>query len=65
MTEKLCKKMQDKIDILRKESKKAGITKEIPRVMWLKEDLRIMKKICKEDECPQEKCETIAKRHSL
>lgn len=57
--------MQNKIDLLKKESIKAGITKEIPRVVWLKEDLKLMKVACKEDECPQPRCESMQKRHDL
>jgi hypothetical protein len=65
MTEKICKKMQNKIEILEKQSKKNGIEKEIPRVLWLKEDLKLMKVACKEDECPQPRCKTMLKRHDL
>jgi len=65
MTDKICTKIQNKIDLLKKESIKAGITKEIPRVLWLKEDLKLMKVACKEDECPQPRCETMLKRHDL
>lgn len=62
-TEKICDKIQEKIDALDKQSKKAGIQKDIPRVLWLKEDLKIMKKSCKEDNCPQSICERMEKRH--
>ncbi len=63
MTEKLCEKMKDKMNILIKESRKAGIEKEIPRVLWIKEDLKLMKQNCKEEECPQKICVDLAKRH--
>jgi hypothetical protein len=55
--------MKNKINTLTKQSRKAGIEKEIPRVLWIKEDLKIMKKNCKEDECPQKICVDLAKRH--
>jgi len=60
---KICEKIQGKIDKLEKESKKNGIQSDIPRVLWLKEDLKIMKKSCKEDNCPVAICEKMQKRH--
>jgi len=60
---KICERIQEKINTLEKGSRKAGIQKDIPRVAWLKEDLKIMKKTCKEDNCPQSICNVMEKRH--
>jgi len=60
---KICERIQEKIDTLQKESRKQGITKDIPRVAWLKEDLKLMKKTCNGKNCPQLICEKIEKRH--
>ena len=53
MEKKICEKIQTKINTLSEKSRKAGIEKDIPRVAWLKEDLKLMKKTCKEVNCPQ------------
>jgi len=63
MTKKVCEQIQEKINTLSEKSRKAGIEKDIPRVAWLKEDLKLMKKTCKGANCPQSICEVVGKRH--